>query len=110
YGPSHYSPMIESVVKTTSQKGYRRGSWAAYFPIYHPDAPELINRFQNDNDAELGDTPFGVTITDEFFERVISYSLDKKVEFEKEAKLWLLIMKKSIETGYPYLIYHDNAN
>ena len=110
YGPSHYSPMIESVVKTTSQKGYRRGSWAAYFPVYHPDAPELIGRFQNDNDAELGDTPFGVTITDEFFERVIAYTLEKKVEFEKEARLWLLIMKKSIETGYPYIIYHDNVN
>lgn len=110
YGPSHYSPMIESAVKTTSQKGYRRGSWAAYFPIYHPDAPELIERFQNDNDSELGDTPFGVTIPDWWFEKVISYALEGRKEFETEAKMWLTLLKKKIETGYPYFVYHDNAN
>uniref|UniRef100_A0AAU8HXQ6 Ribonucleoside-diphosphate reductase large subunit n=1 Tax=Rhizobium phage LG08 TaxID=3129229 RepID=A0AAU8HXQ6_9CAUD len=109
-GPSHYSPMIESVVKTTSQKGYRRGSWAAYFPVFHPDAPELIERFQNDNDADLGDTPFGVTIPDWWFERVISYALEGKKEYEPEARMWLTLLKKKIETGYPYFIYHDNAN
>ena len=108
YGPCHYSHMIESVVRTTSQ-GIRNGAWAAWFNVDHKDIETLLTTFQSD-DRSLGDTPFGITIPDYWMDRVIEYSLTGCKEYESEARLWLRILKKKIETGYPYLMFSDTAN
>lgn len=88
-----------------SQGGVRRGSFALYLPIDHPDLPELLrakDHTQGDP-RDFIDSNIAVTITDEWIEDLLKGDLEKK-------KLWGEVIKTRLMCGSPYLIFIDNAN
>jgi len=88
-----------------SQGGVRRGSFALYLPIDHPDLPELLrakDHAQGDP-RDFIDSNIAVTITDEWIEDLRRGDVEKK-------KLWGEVIKTRLMCGSPYLIFIDNAN
>jgi len=93
--------VFDSLINYVSQSNVRRGSFAAYLPIDHPDIEEFL-RIRSEGDS-IQDLSFGVCITDEWMQAVVDGDKQKR-------KLWASIIKKRYETGYPYICWTDTAN
>lgn len=100
-GPVHFAELFETVSSVVSQSNVRRGSFAAYLPVEHPDILEFL-RIRATGHA-LQQISFGVTITDKWMESMIAGDSRKR-------DVWAKIIQKRYETGYPYIMFHDNAN
>ena len=82
-----------------SHGGMRRGSFAAYVPVDHPDFDECISELSIDHK----DKNYGWVITDEFASKL------KSGEPEATRK-WKEILKIKLLTGKGYLFFPDKAN
>ena len=100
-GAVHFMELYDKLMSVVSQGNVRRGSFAAYLPIDHPDIEEFL-RIKGEGHS-IQDMSIGVTVSDEWMKRMI--------EGDKEArKTWGLVIKKRFESGYPYLFFSDTAN
>ena len=100
-GSVHFMELFDRLMNVVSQGNVRRGSFAAYLPIDHPDIEEFLKIRSEGN--EIQDLSIGVCVSDEW--------MKKMVEGDKEARLiWGLVIKKRFESGYPYIFFSDNAN
>ncbi len=88
-----------------SQGGVRRGSFAIYTPIDHPDVPELLRAKDHakGDPRQLIDSNIALTITDEWIESMIAGDTHKQELFGE-------VLKTRLISGSPYLIFIDNAN
>ena len=93
--------MFDSLTNYVSQSNVRRGSFAAYLPIEHPDVEEFL-RIRGEGDP-IQDLSIGVTVSDEFMEGMIAGDREKR-------SLWGKVIKKRYESGYPYIFFSDTAN
>ena len=93
--------MFDSLTNYVSQSNVRRGSFAAYLPIDHPDVEEFL-RIRGEGDP-IQDLSIGVTVSDEFMEGMIAGDKAKRA-------LWGKVIKKRYESGYPYIFFSDTAN
>lgn len=100
-GPVHFMEIFETVTNVTNQGSARRGSFAAYLPVEHPDIEEFLQIRSEGHPIQ--NMSIGVTITDEFMQGVVDGDKVKR-------KIWALIVKKRCETGYPYLFFTDTVN
>lgn len=91
--------------RVVSQGGVRRGSFAIYLPIDHPDLPELLRAKDHTkgDPRKWIDSNIAVTITDKWMEDMIAEGGEKQELFGK-------IIATRLKTGSPYIIYIDNAN
>ena len=100
-GSVHFMELFDKLMNVVSQGNVRRGSFAAYLPIDHPDIEEFL-KIKSEG-CEIQDLSIGVSVSDEW--------MKKMVEGDKEArKIWGLVIKKRFESGYPYIFFSDNAN
>jgi ribonucleoside-diphosphate reductase alpha chain len=88
-----------------SQGGVRRGSFAMYLPISHPDVPEILRAkdHANGDSRQKIDSNIALTITDEWIESMIAGNKEKQELFGE-------VLKTRMISGSPYLIFIDNAN
>ena len=88
-----------------SQGGVRRGSFALYLPIDHPDLPEVLRSKDHSqgDPRDFIDSNIAVTITDDWVESMLSGDRDKQ-------KLFGEVLKSRLVSGSPYIIFIDNAN
>lgn len=88
-----------------SQGNTRRGSFAMYVPIDHPDLPELLlTKDHSQGDPRMFvDSNIAVTITDEWIESMLAGDQHKKELFGEVLKLRMI-------SGSPYIIFIDNVN
>ena len=100
-GAVHFMELFDRVAAVVSQGNVRRGSFAAYLPIEHPDVKEFL-RIRSEGNA-IQEMSFAVTVTDSWMRGMIGGDQDKK-------DLWASVIKKRYETGYPYIFFQDNAN
>jgi|TARA_R100000084_G_C4653311_1_gene151248 ribonucleoside-diphosphate reductase alpha chain len=100
-GPVHFMELFDKVSSVVSQSNVRRGSFAAYLPIDHPDVTEFL-RIRSEGNS-IQEMSFGVCITDEWMRSMIDGD-------RKKRSVWASIIKKRFETGYPYLFFTDTAN
>jgi ribonucleoside-diphosphate reductase alpha chain len=100
-GVHHQLTVFDSLVNYVSQGNVRRGSFAAYLDIDHPDIEEFL-RIRSDGDA-IQDLSIGVCVSDEWMRSMLDGDTDKR-------KIWGKVIKKRFETGYPYIFFSDNAN
>ena len=100
-GSVHFMELFNKLMNVVSQGNVRRGSFAAYLPIDHPDIEEFLKIRSEGN--EIQDLSIGVCVSDEW--------MKKMVDGDKEARrIWGLVIKKRFESGYPYIFFSDNAN
>jgi ribonucleoside-diphosphate reductase alpha chain len=100
-GSVHFMKMFETNTNVISQGNTRRGSFAAYLPIEHPDIEEFLRI--KDEGSIVQDISIGVCISDEWMKAMIAGDKEKR-------NLWGKVIKKKYASGYPYIFFSDNAN
>ena len=100
-GPVHFMELFDTVAEVISQGSARRGSFAAYLPVEHPDVSEFL-RIRGEGHA-IQNMSIGITISDEWMTAMIDGDKEKR-------KIWGEIIKKRFETGYPYVFFSDTVN
>jgi len=105
----------------------RRGSYAAYLDISHPDIIGFLEMRKATGDANIRclNLHHGVNITDEFMQLIEQSMLDpefddswnlidpasKEIRETVSAKmLWQMILELRMHTGEPYIHYIDTSN
>jgi ribonucleoside-diphosphate reductase alpha chain len=87
---------FNSVITVVSQGNTRRGSFAAYLPIEHPDILEFLKIKEAGNDIQ--EVFPGVVVSDAFMERVVAR--------DREAmKVWAAVLDSGSSAAYPYIIF-----
>jgi ribonucleoside-diphosphate reductase alpha chain len=100
-GAVHFMEIFETIANTISQGSARRGHFAAYLPASHPDVMEFLNIKDEGNNIQ--DISIAVTVDADFKQRL----LNRDPEAEN---IWVRIIQKRFETGYPYIFFEDNVN
>jgi ribonucleoside-diphosphate reductase alpha chain len=100
-GVHHQLSVFESLTNYISQGNVRRGSFAAYLPIDHPDIEEFL-KIRGEGD-DIQNLSIGVCVSDKWMKSMIEGDKEKRT-------LWGQVIKKRFESGYPYIFFTDNAN
>jgi ribonucleoside-diphosphate reductase alpha chain len=100
-GPVHFMELFDKLMNVVSQGSVRRGSFAAYLPVEHPDIMEFLQI--RDEGNPIQNLSIGVTITDYWMNAMTGGDKDKR-------KVWARIVQKRFESGYPYVFFTDTVN
>lgn len=100
-GAVHFMKLFEQMTDTVSQGSSRRGRFAAYLPIDHPDIDEFLEIGVEGNDIQ--DLNHAVTVTDEWMKSMISGDQEKR-------RIWAKVLQRRVEMGYPYIFFTDTVN
>jgi ribonucleoside-diphosphate reductase alpha chain len=100
-GSVHFMELFDKLMNVVSQGNVRRGSFAAYLPVDHPDIEEFL-KIKSDG-CDIQDLSIGVSVSDEWMKKMIDGNKDAR-------KIWSLVIKKRFESGYPYIFFSDNVN
>lgn len=100
-GSVHFMKLFEQMTDTISQGSSRRGRYAPYLPIDHPDALEFLEIGTEGNDIQ--DVNHGVTVSDSWMIQMIGGDEEKR-------ELWAKVLKSRVEIGYPYIFFTDTVN
>ena len=100
-GPVRFMELFDKTSDIISQGSSRRGSFAAYLPVEHPDIEEFL--MIRSSGHPIQNMSIGVTITDAWMNEMIGGD-------SKKRDIWAKIIQKRYETGYPYISFIDNIN
>jgi len=100
-GSVHFMELFDKLMNVVSQGSVRRGSFAAYLSIDHPDIEEFLKIKSEGNPIQ--NLSIGVCVSDEWMKSMISGDKEKR-------KLWGDVIKKRFESGYPYISFTDTLN
>jgi len=100
-GPVHFMQLFDTVTNVVSQSSVRRGSFAAYLPIEHPDILEFLQIRGEGNPIQA--MSIGICISDKWMKEMIEGD-------KKKRDIWAKVIQKRFESGYPYLFFTDNVN
>jgi len=119
-GPMPFLHTVDADMVAYRQGRTRKGSYAAYMDVDHPDIIEFVNMRIPTGDVNRKNLNLhhAVNITDKFMKAVETgddWNLldpnDKSIrETIKARKLWELILETRYRTGEPYLNFIDTAN
>ena len=100
-----WAQQYDLAARVVSQGGVRRGSFAIYLPIDHPDVPELLRAKDHSkgDPRKFVDSNVALTVSDEWVESMIAGD-------EKKQELFGEVLKTRMISGSPYLVFIDNAN
>lgn len=104
-GPMGFLKMFDSTISSISQGGTRRGSFAAYLDVTHPDVHDFLRMRlpEGDPNRQCLNLHHGLCIPDSWMETVMTSD-------GPERALWLEILKMRLERGEPYLFFTDTVN
>lgn len=120
-GPIPFIKTVDSDMQAWKQGVTRKGSYAAYIDVSHPDIIEFINLrvpTGGDTNRKCFNLNNAICISNEFMEAV-SYDKewnlidpsDKTVRETIQAReLWQRILEVRFRTGEPYIFFKDAAN
>jgi ribonucleoside-diphosphate reductase alpha chain len=119
-GPIPFLHTVDADMIAYRQGRTRKGSYAAYMDVSHPDIIEFLNMRIPTGDVQRKALNLhnAINITDEFMEAVVKNNTfdlrDPKDGVVKETvnarKLWERILEIRFRTGEPYLNFIDTAN
>ena len=120
-GPIPFLKVVDSQMTAYKQGKTRKGSYAAYMDIDHPDIIEFIN-FKLPTGGDANRKCFNlfnaVNVTDKFMKRL---EADEVIELKdphtglyrdriRARELWERILEARFRTGSPYINFIDTAN
>lgn len=100
-GSVNFALMFDTAIRVISQGSARRGEAAAYWDIDHPDVPEALTI--RHPESEIQKLSYGLCISNAWMRSLVAGDPQKR-------ELWAKVVKARMKTGYPYLIFIDNAN
>ena len=120
-GSIPFMKVVDSQMLAFNQGITRRGSYAAYMDIDHPEVEEFINirkESGGDINRKCLNLHNGINLTNEFLQavkndedwRLIDPKTKEAVKIVSARDLWWQILNARAETGEPYMINIDNCN
>ena len=120
-GTIPFMHVVDSQMLAFNQGVTRRGSYAAYLDISHPEIEEFIAMRKTtggDLNRKCLNLHNGITITNEFLKavkenndwRLIDPKTKQAVKTLSARELWFQLLHTRAETGEPYIINIDNCN
>ena len=120
-GSIPFMHVVDSQMLAFNQGTTRRGSYAAYMDVSHPEIEEFINMRKEsggDINRKCLNLHNGINITDAFLEavknndhwRLIDPKTNEAVKVINSRDLWWQIIHARAETGEPYMINIDTCN
>ena len=120
-GPIPFLKTVDSDMVAYRQGSTRKGSYAAYLNVDHPDVVEFLNMrlpTGGDTNRKCYNLNNALNITDDFMEAVFEGAKwdlvdpsNEEVRDTVDARaLWERILKVRFKTGEPYLNFIDEAN
>lgn len=100
-GVMSFIEVFDSTIKNVSQSGVRRGGFAAYLDINHPEIKDFLRI--KDKDSTLQSINNAVVVDDKFMREMIDGDKYKR-------EVWALVLKNRREKGIPYIFFKDTAN
>ncbi len=100
-GAVSFMKLFDTVMDTISQGGVRRGAFAAYLDIDHPDILEFLT-IKNIG-SPLQNLFFAVCIPDYWIQAMIDGDMEKR-------QVWAKVLESRQEKGLPYILFSDNVN
>lgn len=100
-GAVHFMKLFETIIDVVSQGSTRRGRFAPYLPIDHPDIEEFL-KIGTEGDP-IQELTHGVTVSNDWMESMIAGDSEKRV-------LWAKLIQRRVEIGYPYIFFTDTVN
>jgi len=120
-GPIPFLKVIDAETLAWKQGSTRRGSYAAYLDISHPDITEFleirvpsggdVNRkaLNINNAVNISDEFMEAVKSDESWDLVCPHTSDVK-ETVSARELWTRVLDTRFKTGEPYINFIDRAN
>lgn len=100
-GAVSFMKLFDTVMDTISQGGVRRGAFAAYLDIDHPDILEFLEIKNIGNPIQ--NLFYGICIPDYWMQEMIDGDVDKR-------NIWAKVLESRQQKGLPYLFFSDNVN
>jgi ribonucleoside-diphosphate reductase alpha chain len=100
-GSVHFMQMYDTLASVVSQGSVRRGFFAAYQDLHHPDAEEFLDIGTEGNPIQGLTT--SVVVYDDFINAMKSGDAEKR-------RLWAKVLQRRSEIGFPYIMFGDNVN
>ena len=100
-GAVHFMKLFETIIDVVSQGSTRRGRFAPYLPLEHPDIEEFL-KIGTEGDP-IQELTHGVTVTNKWMEEMIAGDSEKRA-------LWAKVIQRRVEIGYPYIFFKDTVN
>lgn len=115
--------VMDAVAAASKQGNVRRGAYAAYLDVSHPEIMEFID-FRDPNGDPMRRSQnregfhHGVCITDAFMEAVekdedwnlIDPHTNAIISTMKAREVWRKIIEMRVKTGEPYIVFEDTVN
>ncbi len=120
-GSIPFMHVVDSQMLAFNQGITRRGSYAAYINISHPEIEEFINMRKTtggDLNRKCLNLHNAVNITNKFLEavaadeewRLIDPKTNTAIKIVSARDLWFQIIQARVETGEPYIVNIDTCN
>jgi ribonucleoside-diphosphate reductase alpha chain len=100
-GAVSFMKLFDTAMDTISQGGVRRGAFAAYLDIDHPDCEEFIN-IKNIG-SPIQNLFNAVCVPDYWMQEMIDGDAEKRA-------LWAKVLESRQQKGLPYILFSDNVN
>ena len=100
-GAVSFMKLFDTAMDTISQGGVRRGAFAAYLDIDHPDIEEFLQIKNIGN--PLQNLFFGVCVPDYWIQEMIDGDMEKR-------GIWAKVLQSRQQKGMPYILFSDNVN
>lgn len=100
-GAVSFMRLFDTAMDTISQGGVRRGAFAAYLDIDHPDIQEFLNI--KDIGNPIQNLFYGVCVPDYWMQEMIDGDIGKR-------ETWARVLENRHQKGLPYIFFTDNVN
>lgn len=100
-GAVSFMKLFDTAMDTISQGGVRRGAFAAYLDIDHPDIIEFLKIKNIGNPIQ--NLFFGVCVPDYWMQEMIDGDNEKRT-------IWAKVLESRQQKGLPYIFFSDNVN
>ncbi|PEN08468.1 ribonucleoside-diphosphate reductase subunit alpha [Longimonas halophila] len=100
-GTYPFAQLFDKIINVVSQGETRRGHFAGYIDIEHPDVEEWLN-IQTEGDT-IQTMYYGVVVGDDWMQQMIDGDAEKRA-------LWAKVIEARMNLGIPYILFRDNVN
>jgi ribonucleoside-diphosphate reductase alpha chain len=100
-GPIPFIETFDKNISVWSQGSTRRGSFAAYLDIDHPDIMEFL-AFRSPGNP-IKDISFAICVSDDWLNKMVAGDSAKR-------EIWARVLEVRNNTGYPYIFFTDTVN
>ncbi len=100
-GAVSFMKLFDTTMDTISQGGVRRGAFAAYLDVDHPDIEEFLKIKSIGNPIQNLFT--GICVPDYWMQEMIDGDVEKR-------QIWAKVLESRQQKGLPYIFFSDNVN